>query len=107
MMVVLFSRRKKMKLVKTKKIISFILAVVILGTAVFGTYTDAEAAGKKVTTSADDYKRWKKAPAVKKGTTTVIFKYVNISKNEVDKEEKHTFKVDDNLNISLVVIPNE
>ena len=81
-----------MKLVKTKKIISFILAVVILGTAVFGTYTDAEAAGKKVTTSADDYKRWKKAPAVKKGTTTVTMKVDNGTVKFVAPKTK-TYKI--------------
>ena len=42
---------------------------------------------------------------LKKGTTNVTFKYVNFIEKKVDKEEKHTFKVDDNLNISLVVIP--
>ena len=42
---------------------------------------------------------------LKKGTTTITFKFVNFTTNQVTKEEKHTVKVDDNLNISLVAIP--
>lgn len=40
---------------------------------------------------------------LKKGKTTITFKYVSIE-GEVVKEEKHTVKVDENKNISLVVI---
>ncbi len=40
---------------------------------------------------------------LKKGKTTITFKYVSIE-GEVVKEEKHTVKVDGNKNISLVVI---
>jgi predicted secreted protein len=44
---------------------------------------------------------------LKEGTTTVTFKYVNFTNNKVEKEEKHTVKVDKDLNISLVGIPVE
>ena len=44
---------------------------------------------------------------LKKGTTTVTFKYVNFTTNESFEEHKHTMKVDDDLNISLVAIPTE
>lgn len=44
---------------------------------------------------------------LKPGTTKIKFKYVNFITNEIDKEEEHTIKVDNNLNISLVVIPIE
>lgn len=40
---------------------------------------------------------------LKKGKTTITFKYVNLE-GEVVKEEKNTVKVDGNKNISLVVI---
>ncbi len=40
---------------------------------------------------------------LKKGKTTITFKYVNLE-GEVVKEEKNTVKVDENKNISLVVI---
>lgn len=64
-----------MKFLKAKKIISIVLAALIFGVALFGTYTDAEAAGKKVTTSIARFKgNWKKAPAVKTGKTTVTMK---------------------------------
>ena len=39
---------------------------------------------------------------LKKGKTTITFKYVNIIDNSIDKEEKVTVKVDNNKNISLV-----
>ena len=44
---------------------------------------------------------------LKEGTTTITFKYVNFTENRVEKEEKHTVKVDKDLNISLVGIPVE
>ena len=40
---------------------------------------------------------------LKKGKTTITFKYVSIE-GEVVKEEKHTVKVDRNKNISLVMV---
>lgn len=40
---------------------------------------------------------------LKKGKTTITFKYVSIE-GEVVKEEKNTVKVDENKNISLVVV---
>lgn len=40
---------------------------------------------------------------LKKGTTTITFKYVNITDGTIEKEEKHNIKVDKNKNISLVV----
>ena len=39
---------------------------------------------------------------LKKGTTTITFKFVNFTTNIVDSEEKHTVIVDDDLNISLL-----
>ena len=39
---------------------------------------------------------------LKKGTTTITFKYVNIVDGSVDKEEKLNVKVDGRRNISLV-----
>ncbi len=44
---------------------------------------------------------------LKEGTTTITFKYVNFTEDRVEKEEKHTVKVDKDLNISLVGIPVE
>lgn len=44
---------------------------------------------------------------LKEGTTTISFKYVYFTENRVEKEEKHTVKVDKDLNISLVGIPVE
>lgn len=41
---------------------------------------------------------------LKEGTTTITFKYVNITDGTVSKEEKHTIKVDNYKNISLVVV---
>ena len=43
---------------------------------------------------------------LKKGTTTVTFKYINITDGTISKEEKHTLKVDKNKKISLIAIPN-
>lgn len=40
---------------------------------------------------------------LKEGTTTITFKYVNITNGEVDREEKNIVKVDNGKNISLVV----
>ena len=42
---------------------------------------------------------------VKKGATTVIFRYVSIIDNSIEKEEIITLKVDENRNISLNTIP--
>ena len=42
---------------------------------------------------------------VKPGKTKVIFRYVNITNNEVDKEEIYNIKVNDKKGISLVAIP--
>lgn len=39
---------------------------------------------------------------LKKGTTTITFKYVNITDGTIEKEEKFNIKVDKNKNISLV-----
>ena len=39
---------------------------------------------------------------LKKGKTTITFKYVSMTDGTVDKEEKVTIKVDKNKNISLV-----
>ena len=39
---------------------------------------------------------------LKKGTTTITFKYVNIIDGTIEKEEKLNIKVDKNKNISLV-----
>lgn len=44
---------------------------------------------------------------LKKGTTTIVFKYVNFTDGRVEKEEKHIVKVDKDLNISLVVVGNK
>ena len=44
---------------------------------------------------------------LKKGTTTITFRFINFTTNEIDSEEKHTVKVDDDLNISLVAVPLE
>lgn len=44
---------------------------------------------------------------LKKGTTTIVFKYVNFTDGRVEKEEKHRVKVDKDLNISLVVVGNK
>lgn len=41
---------------------------------------------------------------LKKGTTTITFKYVNVVDGTISKEEKHTIKVDSYKNISLVVL---
>ena len=38
------------------------------------------------------------------GTTTITFKYVNITNGSITKEEKNIVKVDRNKNISLVVL---
>lgn len=43
---------------------------------------------------------------LKKGSTTISFKYVNINDGSIEKEEKVNVKVDKNKNISLVDIPN-
>ena len=42
---------------------------------------------------------------LKKGKTTITFKYVSIIDGSVDKEDIVTVKVDNNKNISLVAIP--
>ena len=41
---------------------------------------------------------------LKKGTTSITFKYVNVVDGTISKEEKHTIKVDSYKNISLVVL---
>ena len=42
---------------------------------------------------------------LKEGTTTITFKYVNITDNSIEKEDIVTVKVDKYKNISLVEIP--
>ena len=42
---------------------------------------------------------------LKEGKTTIRFKYVEFTKNQIDKEEVINVKVDKFKNISLVVIP--
>ena len=42
---------------------------------------------------------------LKEGKTTITFKYVNITDNSIEKEDKVTVKVDKYKNISLVEIP--
>ena len=42
---------------------------------------------------------------LKKGKTTIIFKYVSIIDGSIEKEDKITVKVDNYKNISLVAIP--
>lgn len=42
---------------------------------------------------------------LKEGKTTITFKYVNITDNSIEKEDKVTVKVDKYKNISLVAIP--
>ena len=42
---------------------------------------------------------------LKEGQTTITFKYVNITDNSVQKEEKVTVKVDKYKNISLIAVP--
>ena len=44
---------------------------------------------------------------LKPGTTTITFKLVYIDDERVDEERKHTVRVDDDLNISLVATPSE
>lgn len=39
---------------------------------------------------------------LKEGTTTITFKYVNFTEGTITEERKHTVKVDENNNISLV-----
>jgi len=40
---------------------------------------------------------------IKKGTTTITFKFINITTNKVEKEEVNKVKVDEFGNISLVI----
>lgn len=40
---------------------------------------------------------------LKKGTTTITFKFINITNNKVEKEEVNKVKVDEFGNISLVI----
>ena len=40
---------------------------------------------------------------IKKGTTTITFKFINITNNKVEKEEVNKVKVDEFGNISLVI----
>ena len=42
---------------------------------------------------------------LKKGKTTITFKYVNITNGSIEKEDKIVVKVDKYKNISLIVIP--
>ena len=42
---------------------------------------------------------------LKKGKTTITFKYVNITNGAIEKEDKIVVKVDKYKNISLIVIP--
>ena len=42
---------------------------------------------------------------LKEGKTTIIFKYINITDNSIEKEEKLEVKVDKYKNISLIVNP--
>lgn len=42
---------------------------------------------------------------LKKGKTTITFKYVNITNGSIEKENKIAVKVDKYKNISLIVIP--
>lgn len=42
---------------------------------------------------------------LKKGKTTITFKYVNITDGSIEKEEKVTVKVDKYKNISLITAP--
>ncbi len=42
---------------------------------------------------------------LKEGKTTIIFKYINITDNSIEKEEKVEVKVDKYKNISLIVNP--
>ena len=42
---------------------------------------------------------------LKEGKTTITFKYVNITDNSIEKEDKVTVKVEKYKNISLVAIP--
>ena len=42
---------------------------------------------------------------LKEGKTVITFKYVNITDNSIEKEDKVTVKVDKYKNISLVAIP--
>ena len=41
---------------------------------------------------------------LKEGKTTIIFKYINITDNSIEKEEKVEVKVDKYKNISLIAI---
>ena len=42
---------------------------------------------------------------LKKGKTTITFKYVNILDGSIEKEDKVTVKVDNYKNISLIAVP--
>jgi len=44
---------------------------------------------------------------LKKGDTTIIFRYVSIIDGSIDKEEKINVKVDKNKNLSLVALKKE
>ena len=44
---------------------------------------------------------------LKKGNTTIIFRYVSIIDGSIDKEEKINVKVDKNKNLSLVALKKE
>lgn len=38
---------------------------------------------------------------LKKGKTTILFRYVNFADNYIDQEEKYEIIVDDNLNVTM------
>ena len=42
---------------------------------------------------------------LKEGKTNITFKYINITNNSIEKEEKVTVKVDKYKNISLIAVP--
>ena len=44
---------------------------------------------------------------LKKGSTKIKFNYVYFTENRVDSTDEFTVKVDDNLNISIVALPQE
>ena len=41
---------------------------------------------------------------LKKGTTTITFKFINITNDNVESEEQHKIKVDEYGNISLIAV---
>ena len=44
---------------------------------------------------------------LKKGSTKIKFNYVHFTENKVDSTDEFTVRVDDNLNISIVALPQE